>query len=147
MSEKHLKPLNVKHIGSDLDDLLAEEGLLAEVEAAALKRVAALELQDLMKRAYMSKTVLARRMGTSRAQLDRLLDPENAASLTLRTLSTAAAALDHAVTLAFRPLERRRRRGRNRRRPFAALSGASRRRVVARLKAGKRKKPAAKAAN
>lgn len=81
-----------KHIGSDFDDFLEEEGFLAEVEAAALKRVLAYQLEELMRRQQLTKTEMARRMQTSRASLNRLLDPSNP-SVTLQTLERAATAL------------------------------------------------------
>ena len=71
-----------KHVGSTLDDFLDEEGLLAEAEAVAVKRVIAYQLGEMMKEQGLSKTALAGRMKTSRASLERLLDPENA-SVTL----------------------------------------------------------------
>lgn len=80
------------HRGSKLDDFLDEEGLLAESEAVAVKRVIAWQLQEMMKQQGLSRTALAGRMKTSRASLDRLLDPENA-SVTLLTLERAAMAL------------------------------------------------------
>ncbi len=81
-----------KHIGSDFDDFLEEEGFLAEVEATALKRVIVYQVEELMKRQQLTKTEMARRMQTSRASLNRLLDPSNP-SITLQTLERAAAAL------------------------------------------------------
>ena len=79
-------------IGSSLDDFLKEDGSYEEVTARAIKRVLARQLDDLMKRDKISKTELASRMQTSRAQLDRLLDPENE-SVTLGTLARAAQAV------------------------------------------------------
>jgi len=87
-----------KHIGSALDDFLDEEGLLAEAEAVAVKRVIAYQLVELMESQGLSKTELARRMKTSRASLERLLDPENA-SVTLLTLERAARALGMRVKI------------------------------------------------
>ena len=81
-----------RHAGSRLEDFLDEEGLLAESEAVAVKRVVAYQLREMMKEQGLSKTALARRMKTSRAALERLLDPENA-SVTLLTLERAARAL------------------------------------------------------
>jgi DNA-binding phage protein len=81
-----------KHIGSDFDDFLDKEGLLAETEATAIKRVIACQIMEEMKELHISKSALARRMNTSRSSLDRLLDPENA-SVTLLTLETVALAL------------------------------------------------------
>lgn len=87
-----------KHIGSSFDEFLEEDGIRADVEAVALKRVLAWQLSQAMKRQHISKTVMARRMKTSRVQLDRLLDPENE-SLTLNTLTSAAQALGMRVEI------------------------------------------------
>jgi len=81
-----------EHIGSDFDDFLHEEGLLAEAEATAVKRVIAYQIEKEMAERRISKTALARVMQTSRSSLDRLLDPENA-SVTLLTLESVALAL------------------------------------------------------
>ena len=79
-------------IGSSFDSFLKQDGTYEEVTARAIKRVLARQLNDLMKRQEISKTELANRMHTSRAQLDRLLDPENE-SVTLGTLARAAKAV------------------------------------------------------
>jgi antitoxin HicB len=81
-----------KHIGSDLDEYLQEQGLLAEANATAMKRVLVYQLQQAMQRRKLSKTAMAHRMRTSRASLNRLLDPENN-SVTLQTLERAAEAV------------------------------------------------------
>ncbi|MGB8355288.1 MAG: helix-turn-helix transcriptional regulator [Chthoniobacteraceae bacterium] len=78
--------------GSSLDAFLHEEGIFEEVQAAALKRVMALEIADLMEKKDVKKTAMAKQMRTSRASLDRLLDPSNT-SVTLDTLTRAASAL------------------------------------------------------
>jgi transcriptional regulator with AAA-type ATPase domain len=67
-----------RHIGSSLDEFLKEEGILEETRAAALKEAIAWQVQKAMKRANINKVQMARRMNTSRAALDRLLDPGNA---------------------------------------------------------------------
>ena len=64
-------------IGSSFDNFLKEEGIYGEVTARAIKRVIARQLDALMEDEGLTKTELARRMNTSRAQLDRLLDPDN----------------------------------------------------------------------
>jgi DNA-binding Xre family transcriptional regulator len=79
-------------IGSSFDDFLKEEGIHAEVTARAIKRVIARQLDDLMVNEGITKAELAKRMKTSRTQLDRLLDPENE-SVTLGTLARAAEAV------------------------------------------------------
>jgi len=81
-----------KHIGSDFDEYLQEQGLLAEANATAMKRVLAYQLQQAMQHRKLSKTAMAHRMRTSRASLNRLLDPENN-SVTLQTLERAAEAV------------------------------------------------------
>jgi len=78
-----------KHLGSTLDDFLAEEDLLVECEADALKEVLALQIRQSMEAEGLSKSAMARRMKTSRPALDRLLNPGNT-SVTLRTLQRAA---------------------------------------------------------
>ena len=80
------------HIGSDFDQFLEEEGILSEVEIVAAKRVIAYQITELMKNKRLSKTAMAAKMRTSRAVLDRLLDPENT-GVTLKTLGKAAAVL------------------------------------------------------
>lgn len=81
-----------EHLGSTLDDFLEEEGLLAEAQAVAVKRVLAFQLSQLMTEQNVSKAEMARRMNTSRTAVDRLLDPESNAA-TLTTLEKAASAL------------------------------------------------------
>jgi len=80
------------HIGGTLEEFLAEQGMLAEAQAAVAKRKVARQLADLMKKEKLTKDALAKRMKTSRAALDRLLDPDNS-SVTLATLGKAACAL------------------------------------------------------
>ena len=79
-------------IGSSFDDFLKKKGIYEEVTARAIKRVIARQLGALMDNEGLTKTELARRMKTSRAQLDRLLDPDNE-SVTLGTLTRAARAV------------------------------------------------------
>lgn len=80
------------HVGSSLDDVLEEEGVLAEVTAIALKRVLAWQILEEMKKRGLSKSQMAVAMNTSRPSLDRLLDPDNI-SVTLKTMDRAAALL------------------------------------------------------
>lgn len=84
--------LNPQHLGSDLDDFLNEQGLLPETEAVATKRVIAWQLEQAMQARGLSKSALAKQMHTSRAAVDRLLDP-NSPSVTLLTLERAAQVL------------------------------------------------------
>lgn len=78
-----------KHRGSTLDDFLAQEGVLEEFQAKAIKEVVAWQLAEAMRELKLSKNKLAKEMGTSRTQVDRVLDPE-AGNVTLETLQRAA---------------------------------------------------------
>lgn len=89
-----------RHIGSNFDDFLSKEGLLADAEAVAIKRVVAFQIAQMMRKQRISKTAMARRMKTSRSALDRLLDPENG-SVTLQTLERAAQALGKRLRVEF----------------------------------------------
>lgn len=80
------------HRGSKFEDFLSEQGILEEVTAAAQKRVLAWQIAQLMKKQRITKSEMAKRMKTSRAALDRLLDADNM-SVTLQTMGRAAAAL------------------------------------------------------
>jgi len=81
-----------RNVGSSFDDFLKEDDLLEEATAVAIKRVIAHQLLALMEEQELTKAEMARRMGTSRAALDRLLDPDNP-SVTLQTLQSAATAV------------------------------------------------------
>jgi antitoxin HicB len=86
------------HTGSSFDSFLQEEGILEEVQAVAIKRVIAWQLAEAMKLGGISKKEMAQRMGTSRSQLDRLLDPENSA-VHLQTIACAARAVGKRLKL------------------------------------------------
>lgn len=88
-------------VGSSFDDFLREDGLLASSTAVALKRVIAWQITREMRLQKLTKTELARRMQTSRAALNRLLD-ETDPSLTLTTLASAANALGRRISLRLR---------------------------------------------
>ncbi len=87
-----------KNIGSEFDGWLRDEGIYEETTTAAIKRVLARQVEAAMKEQGVSKAEMARRMQTSRSQLDRLLDPANE-SITLDTLQRAAAAVGRVVRL------------------------------------------------
>lgn len=82
----------MKRKGSSFDAFLRKEGDYEVVKAAAIKRVLAWQIANAMETQGISKAEMARRMGTSRSQLDRLLDPAND-NVTLATLTAAAIAL------------------------------------------------------
>lgn len=77
---------------------MKETGDYEAVTATALKRVLAWQISREMKVQGITKTDLAARMGTSRSQLDRLLDPDND-EVTLSTLARAAEALGREIRL------------------------------------------------
>ena len=86
------------HMGSSLDSWLAEEGWLEEFQAASIKKVLAGQIARAMKTRKLTKQGMADRMGTSRAQLNRLLDPADG-NVTLNTLQRAARAVGCKVRL------------------------------------------------
>jgi predicted XRE-type DNA-binding protein len=89
------------HIGSTLEDFLREEGRFEEATATAVKRVLAWQIEERMKQDRITKTEMARRMHTSRSQLDRLLDPEKT-TVQLNTLLEAAKALGRELRVELR---------------------------------------------
>jgi hypothetical protein len=93
--------MNNPHIGSSFDDFLTEEAMLEEATAIAVKRVIAWQIEQEMAAQKLTKTAMAKKMHTSRAALNRLLD-ETDTSLTLTTLTSAAAALGRQVSFELR---------------------------------------------
>jgi hypothetical protein len=79
-------------LGDTFDRFLEEEGILEEVHAGAIKRVLAWQFEEARKAARLGKVEFAAAMGTSRSQIERILDPANVA-VSLETLSRAADAL------------------------------------------------------
>ncbi len=87
-----------KNIGSTLEDFLKEEKRYEEAQSQAIKRVLVWQLEEAIKNKKMTKAEMARRMHTSRSQLDRLLDPENE-KIQLDTMMKAAAAVGKQVRI------------------------------------------------
>ncbi|HEX8366157.1 MAG TPA: helix-turn-helix transcriptional regulator [Allosphingosinicella sp.] len=83
---------------TSLDDFLNEEGIREEITARAIKRVIALQLQQAMVEQKLSRARMAELMETSRAQLARILDPEEY-NVTLETLSRAAKVLGRRLSV------------------------------------------------
>lgn len=94
------------HIGSDFDDFLREESLLAQAQAMAIKRVLARQVLAAMSEQDMTKAELAKRLRTSRAQVDRLLDPDNA-SVTLQTIGRVAQLLGKRIVFSLEDARRK----------------------------------------
>jgi len=91
----------IGRIGSSFDDFLDTEGIREEVEEQAIKALIAEQLHGAMKAQGLTKIAMARRMHTTRQQLDRLLDPKNP-SVTLSTLRRAAKAVGRSLTIELR---------------------------------------------
>jgi transcriptional regulator with XRE-family HTH domain len=81
-----------KNRGTSLEELLEEDGILEEATNAAIKSVLAWQFSQAMKKRKITKQEMALKMKTSRAQLDRLLDPASG-NVTLNTLHRAARAV------------------------------------------------------
>ncbi len=90
-----------KNIGSSFDSWLQEEGIREEVTETAIRRVLARQVEAAMKEKSFSRSEMARRMHTSRAALDRLLDPDYDA-VTLSTLRKAATVLGRELVVELR---------------------------------------------
>ena len=97
MNKKRRRGKN-NHSGSTFDSFLEQECIREEVEAVAIKRVLAWQLEQAMKNQQKTKRTMAKQLHTSRSQLDRLLDPRNI-SVTLDTITRAARALGKRVIL------------------------------------------------
>jgi antitoxin HicB len=85
-------------IGQSFDDFLKEQGRHHESTNQAIKRVLAYQLEVAMEEQQLTKTAFAKKLKTSRAQLDRLLDPENT-HVTLDALARAATAVGRTLRL------------------------------------------------
>ncbi len=89
-----------KHLGTTFESFLEEENLLDHAEAVAIKRVIAYQIEQTMKEKALNKTTIASKLKTSRAAVDRLLDPENT-SVTLTTLTKISHLLGKKLQLSF----------------------------------------------
>lgn len=92
--------LDKKHIGSNFDDFLQEEGILEDAEAVAIKRVIAYALKQKMDEENISVNKLAKELATSRSAVIRILDPENT-SITLNTITKISRFLGKKISLSF----------------------------------------------
>ena len=90
-----------KHLGSSFEDFLAEDGVLEECRASAIKFKIARELERAMQERKISKTEIARQLKTSRTGVERLLDPENT-SITLNTMAKVAQLLGKRIEFALK---------------------------------------------
>lgn len=95
------KDIEKGRLGQSFSDFLKEQGTYEETTSASVKRVVAWQLRQVMDEQKISKVEMARRLETSRAQLDRLLDPEND-SVTLATLTRAAHAVGRTLSVELR---------------------------------------------
>lgn len=97
---KHSKPIRPEHVGQDFGEFLAEEGIAAEVEARAIKKLVVALLSNM----GLSQVELAQRLGTSGTQVRRLLDPDYT-TITLSTLQRAADITGHRLVIGFEPAQ------------------------------------------
>lgn len=95
--------VRAEYVGQDFDQFLEQDGIAADVEALAVKKV----LVALLEGVGMTQGELAERLQTSRTQVRRLLDPENT-SITLATLQRAADVTGHRLVIGFRPMKKAR---------------------------------------
>jgi hypothetical protein len=84
--------------GALFEDFLKEQGTYDETTEQAVKRVLAFQLAAAMRDQHISKVEMAKRLDTSRSQLDRLLDPSND-GVTLAVLSRAAQVVGRSIRL------------------------------------------------
>ncbi len=91
---------NNPYSGSSVEDFLTEEGILEEVSTKAQKRLLAMQIEEIITEANLTKSEIAAKMNTSRSQLDRLLDPENT-SITLDSLDRLARAVGKQLKIEF----------------------------------------------
>ncbi|MCB2056037.1 MAG: XRE family transcriptional regulator [Geminicoccaceae bacterium] len=84
--------------GQLFEDFLEEQGTREETTERAIKRVIAFQIAEAMKAQNISKAEMARRLETSRSQLDRLLDPDDG-NVTIATLTRAARAVGRSLKL------------------------------------------------
>jgi antitoxin HicB len=94
-----------KHIGSSFEDFLKEEGIFEEATTQAVKRVLVWQIEQAMKAQHISKIEMAKRMNTSRSQLDRFLDPDNDKVL-LETVQRAASAIGKRLSMSLEENDR-----------------------------------------
>ena len=87
-----------RRIGSSFADYLKDEGAYQEASAVAIKRVLAWQLESAMEKQGVSKNEMAKRLHTSRSQLDRILDPDND-KIQLDTVFKAAQVLGREVKM------------------------------------------------
>ena len=92
--------INKKYIGSNFDDFLQEKGILEECEAVAIKRVLAYALQEKIKKEKISLEALAIELKTSRAAVNRILNPNNT-SITLKTVEKVTKYLNKRLIISF----------------------------------------------
>jgi transcriptional regulator with XRE-family HTH domain len=91
-----------KHVGSTLESLLEKDGTREDVYAEAVKRVIALQLREAMKRTGTSVSEMARRMTTSRSQVERVIGPQPE-TMTVATLAKAARAVGYRLDIKLIP--------------------------------------------
>jgi hypothetical protein len=80
-SGKTIRGNDMKRIGQNFDDFLDEQDIYDEVKELAAKKIIALQLQRELEAQNVSKSQIAKKMRTSRAAIDNILDPSYNTSL------------------------------------------------------------------
>jgi DNA-binding Xre family transcriptional regulator len=93
-----------KHIGQSFEQFLHEDGIYEDVQLMALKKTISHQIKTLMRKENINKTDLARKMGTSRSSLERLLSDEST-NITLNTINKAALVLGKRVDISLVDLQ------------------------------------------
>ncbi len=87
-----------RHVGSDFGEFLQTEGIAHEVEQGAHKKALAIDIRRIMEAKRVSEAALARRLGTSRTAIRRMLDPQEHGTR-LDSLVRLSAALGYALDI------------------------------------------------
>ena len=65
----------MKGRGQNFNDFLKEQGIYEEVNELAAKKLISYQLQQAMQEKNMTKSIIAKKMKTSRVAIDNILDP------------------------------------------------------------------------
>ncbi len=84
--------INEKHVGGKFEDFLKEQGIHDEVMELASKKRLVIQFEKYMKKKGITKTSLAKKLNTSRMQVNRILSPDHLA-VSFETLNHAANAI------------------------------------------------------
>jgi len=92
--------MNTQMVQLDDEMMIKGRGLMTYTLASSVKQTMTDQIIEEMHCSKLTKKSLAKKMGTSRAAINRLLDPENT-SVTLNTLEKVALALSKRLKIEF----------------------------------------------